>query len=44
MTALLQLPVIDRPTEALSAWDVVALQAEIRYLARIRNATNLAHN
>jgi len=44
VTALLQLPVIDLPREAPSPWDVAALQAEIRSLARTRNATILAHN
>jgi quinolinate synthase len=44
MTALLQLPVIERPAPDLSPWDVAALQAEIRSLARTRNATILAHN
>jgi quinolinate synthase len=44
VTALLQLPVIDRPSTASSPWDVAALQAEIRFLARTRHATILAHN
>jgi quinolinate synthase len=45
MTALMQLPVIDLPrADAPSPWDVAALQAEIRSLARTRNATILAHN
>jgi quinolinate synthase len=44
VTALLQLPVIDRPTTLQSPWDIAALQAEIRSLARTRNATILAHN
>ena len=44
MTALLQLPVIDRRMASPSPWDVVALQAEIRDLALTRNATILAHN
>jgi quinolinate synthase len=44
VTALLQLPVIDRPTDLQSPWDIAALQAEIRSLARTRNATILAHN
>jgi quinolinate synthase len=44
VTALLQLPVIDRPAADLSAFDIAALQAEIRSLAQLRNATILAHN